>query len=121
MHTFLISYDLAHPALNKHALATAIMSLAQAWARPLECTWYIRGKIKECEVRDQLAALLDEEDGLIVQSVSEEAVLSNTQVRWFRQRQPQLDLQGGLTNIVAFPHQPAASQHTQDQAFAKAS
>ena len=107
MHTFLISYDLANPVRNKHALATAIMSIGASWARPLEQTWYVRGETNEAAVVERLSALLDDEDGLIVQPANEDAVLANTQLRWFRQRRPAFDLEAG-TNVVAFPAIPAA-------------
>ena len=105
MRTFLISYDLSQPARNKHALATTIMSLGASWARPLEHTWYLRADASEDDVLAPLATLLDDEDGLIVQAVAEEAVLANTHLRWFRQRRPAFDLDAD-TNVVAFPAAP---------------
>lgn len=105
MRTFLISYDLARPARNKHAMATVIMSLGASWARPLEQTWYVRADLDEADVESRLAGLLDDEDGLIVQAVAEEAVMTNTQLRWFRQRRPAFELEAG-TNVVAFPSVP---------------
>lgn len=102
MRTFLISYDLANPARNKHALATAIMSLGTSWARPLEHTWYMRAEVSETDIEARLGPLLDDEDGLIIQSVQEEGVLTNTQLRWFRQRRPAFDLDAH-TNVVVFP------------------
>ncbi len=113
MRTFLISYDLTQPARNKHAMATAIMALGASWARPLEHTWYLRADVCEADVRDRLTGLLDDEDGLIVQTVSEAGSLSNTQLRWFRQRQPQFELdRHDAANVVAFPVAPdiAANQ-----------
>lgn len=106
MRTFMISYDLAQPARTKHAMATAIMSLGTAWARPLEHTWYMRGETTEAEIETRLAQLLDDEDGLIVQAVSETGVLTNTQLRWFRQRRPAFELDAA-SNVVAFPSVPA--------------
>ena len=73
MRTFLISYDLARPNRNKHVLATAIMSLGQSWARPLEQTWYVRADVDETDIESRLAGLLDCDDGLIVQVVSDDA------------------------------------------------
>lgn len=107
MRTFLISYDLARPARNKHAMATIIMSLGSAWARPLEQTWYLRSDLAEGEIEGRLSSLLDDEDGLIVQSVAEQAVMTNTQLRWFRQRRPAFELETG-GNVVAFPSVPSA-------------
>ncbi len=107
MRTFLISYDLAKPARTKHAIATAIMSLGTSWARPLEHTWYLRDEdTTEADIEQRLAPLLDDEDGLIVQAVSEDGVMTNTQLRWFRQRRPAFELDAS-SNVVAFPCVPA--------------
>jgi hypothetical protein len=102
MRMFLISYDLAHPNRNKHVLATAIMSIGQSWARPLEQTWYVRADMAEADIETRLAGLLDADDGLIVQSVSDGAQLTNTSLRWFRQRRTPFDIETS-TNIIAFP------------------
>ena len=104
MRTFLISYDLAHPNRNKHVIATAIMSLGQSWARPLEQTWYVRADASEVDIEHRLCGLLDGDDGLIVQSVNDDAQLTNTSLRWFRQRRTPFDLESS-NNIIAFPLQ----------------
>ena len=106
MRTFLISYDLGRPARNKHAMATVIMSLGAAWARPLEQTWYVRAELQEGEIESRLSTLLDDEDGLIVQAVVDEGVMTNTQLRWFRQRRPAFEIEVG-GNVVAFPSVPS--------------
>ena len=106
MRTYLVAYDLAHPNRNKHVLATAIMSLGQAWARPLEHTWYIRAELKEADIEARLAGLLDGDDGLIVQEIQDEGRLTNTSLRWFRQRRTTFDLEEG-GNVVAFPSLPS--------------
>lgn len=100
MRLFLISYDLARSIRNKHAIATAIMNLSQAWARPLETTWYVRTNASDDDIQAELAGLLDSEDGLIVQAVSEAALLVNTSLRWFRRRRPVAE---ALGSILAFP------------------
>jgi hypothetical protein len=102
MRTFLIAYDLAKPNRNKHVLASTIMSLGSAWARPLEQTWYVKGELSEADVEQRLAELLDEDDGLLVQTVEAPAALAQTSLRWFRQRRPGFDV-GAETNIIAFP------------------
>jgi len=108
MRTFLISYDLARPHRNKHVLAQAIMSLGQSWARPLEQTWYVRTSSQDEEsIEAKLSDLLDIDDGLIVQAVAEEAALTNTSLRWFRQRRAGVDVVPG-GNVLAFPAVPAA-------------
>lgn len=102
MRTLLISYDLAKPFRNKHILAQEIMGLGTRWARPLEQTWYVSTDRDEIELEARLSALLDTDDGLLIQAVSEEAVLSNTQLRWFRQRRADTG-SAETTNIIAFP------------------
>lgn len=100
MRTFLVSYDLANPALNRNALSTAIMMLGQSWARPLAQTWYIRTDLGETDIESVLRELLHADDGLLLQSVDDEARLAGTQMRWFRQRPL---FQKTETNVVAFP------------------
>jgi hypothetical protein len=102
MRTFLIAYDLAKPNRNKHALASAIMALGTAWARPLETTWYVRADLSEDDIEGKLSGLLDEDDGLLVQPVEMAASLAQTSLRWFRQRRPGFDLDTA-SNVIAFP------------------
>jgi hypothetical protein len=102
MRTYLISYDLAKPHLVKHVVAQAIMALGRSWARPLEQTWYVRSEESEETLEQRLSRILDSEDGLLIQAVREDALLTNTSIRWFRQRQGGVET-GGDTNIIAFP------------------
>ncbi len=102
MRTYLISYDLAKPHLLKHVVAQAIMAAGQSWARPLEQTWYVRTEESEEALEAKLTRILDSEDGLLIQRVKEDAILTNTSVRWFKQRQGGVET-GGDTNIIAFP------------------
>jgi hypothetical protein len=102
MRTLLISYDLSKPHRNKHILAQEIMSLGARWARPLEQTWYVSTDCNEIEVEAKLASILDSDDGMVIQAVEEEAVLSNTQLRWFRQRRADTGT-AETTNVIAFP------------------
>ena len=88
MRTYLISYDLSKPELDKHVVAKAIMSVGASWARPLDQTWYVRTEEAEDTIASCLWGLLDDEDGLVIQAVKEEAVLMNTSLRWFRKRLP---------------------------------
>jgi len=112
MRTLIISYDLAQPHRNKHVLAQAIMALGRSWARPLEQTWYVRTEAREEQLETQLSGLLDPNDGLLIQAVEDDAVLTNTALRWFRQRQPGVEV-GVESNIIAFPSPalPADDQH----------
>jgi hypothetical protein len=105
MRTLIISYDLAKPHRNKHILAQAIMALGQSWARPLEQTWYIRTDASEALIELHLSTLLDPDDGLLIQAVKDDAVLTNAALRWFRQRQAGVEI-GPDTNVIAFPVVP---------------
>ncbi len=100
MQTFLVSYDLAATA-NRHAVNSAIMVLGNSWARPLDRTWYIKSDLDENDIQSVLNGLLDDDDGLIVQRVQDDAHLTNTSLRWFRQRP--LPQETAPTNVVAFP------------------
>ena len=104
MRTFLISYDLANPANNLHAITAAIMMLGTTWARPLGQTWYIKADLDEADIESVLANLLGDDDGLIVQCARDDAYLANTSLRWFKQRPLPQDM--AQTNIVAFPASP---------------
>lgn len=102
MRTYLISYDLAKPHLIKHIVAHAIMAAGQSWARPLEQTWYVRSNESEEALEAKLTRVLDIDDGLLIQRVKDDAILTNTSIRWFKRRQAGVET-GGDTNIVAFP------------------
>ena len=107
MRTFLVSYDLANPAMNQPYLTDAIMSLGEAWARPLANVWYLRTDGEQSMIEGRLARLLDEHDGLLVQAVREEAAFRNTGLRWFRRRRRDGDTEA--SNVLAFPALPDAA------------
>ena len=107
MRTLIISYDLAKPHLNKHVLAKAIMALGQSWARPLEQTWYVKTDTPEEQIEARLSSLLDGDDGLLIQAVKNDAVLTNTALRWFRQRCVSVEITAD-SNIIAFPQLPSS-------------
>lgn len=120
MRTFLVSYDLAAPATNRHAITTAIMMLGVSWARPLEQTWYIKADLAEDDIESVLAGLLADDDGMIVQCVRDDAHLANTSLRWFKQRPLPQDITE--TNVVAFPVTTERPAVTEDlHPFAEAS
>lgn len=120
MRTFLVSYDLAKPNRNKHVIAQEIMGLGDRWARPLESTWYVEGRVSAAEVERRLAGLLDTDDGLLIQQVENQAVLANTALRWFRQRRAGIDITPD-GNIIAFPAPPAPEPIEPELPFARAS
>ena len=113
MRTLIISYDLAQPHRNKHVLAQQIMTIGQSWARPLEQTWYVRTDAREEQIEAQLRGLLDPEDGLLIQATKDEAVMTNTALRWFRQRRAGIEM-GGDSNVIAFP-MPQPSEDDQQE------
>lgn len=123
MRTFLISYDLANPLQNKHAIAQSIMSAGERWARPLESTWYLTSDEDEASLAGRLQPLLDTDDGLLIQSVDDQAVLTNTSLRWFRQRrQPAAHADtASESNVVAFPAPSKPADDEPELPFAKAS
>jgi hypothetical protein len=100
MRTYLITYDLADT--RRHALSGAIMALGEAWARPLETTWYVQSKERPQLIESRLRSLIDSEDGLVIQQVEGNAVLLNTALRWFKRRRPETGA-GSTSNVVAFP------------------
>jgi hypothetical protein len=99
MRTYLITYDLADN--SRHALAGAIMQLGEAWARPLDSTWYVQSSERPDALERRLKDHLDADDGLLIQQVEANAVLLNTALRWFRKRRQHSS--ATATNVVAFP------------------
>ena len=108
MRTYLVSYDLAKPALNQPYLAEAIMSLGASWARPLANVWYLKAEQTPSEIEARLSRLLDEDDGLLVQETRGDALMLNTGLRWFRQRRRAVEIDA-IGNVVAFPSATAAA------------
>ena len=84
MRTYLITYDTAAP--SRHSVASAIMQLGDAWARPLDNTWYVQSTERAAVLESRLKTHLDSEDGLLIQQVEANAVLLNTALRWFKKR-----------------------------------
>ena len=105
MRTYLIAYDVAQANAVKHAIATELMRIGSAWARPLETTWYVQTDIAGDAIEHRLAHLLDTDDGLLIQPVQDAATLCNTALRWFRQRRDDLPAETvtRAPNVVAFP------------------
>jgi hypothetical protein len=119
MRTFLVSYDLAKPHLTKHVIAQAIMAAGASWARPLEQTWYVRTEDSDETLEAAIARHLDADDGLIIQAVKEEAVLTNTSLRWFKQRRAGIEVEEH-TNVIAFPMPAPAPSAQSELPFARA-
>jgi hypothetical protein len=109
MRTFLVCYDLAQPAFNKAAVVAAITSVGASWARPLDNVWYLRTDTDQGDLESTLRDAIDTDDGLLIQAVREEAVLLNTNLRWFRQRRVSGSDGGPADNVVPFPGATAAN------------
>jgi len=86
MHTYMISCDLTTAPQENSGLLHAIKGMAQAWARPLEMTWYVRTVLDIAEVETRLGAQLELEDCVLIQPVNAEAAMLNTTLRWFSPR-----------------------------------
>ena len=99
MRTYLITYDLSSP--TRHGIAAAIMQLGDAWARPLDTTWYVQSCERAAALERKLEPHLEGEDGLLIQQVEANALMHNTALRWFRKRRSESGTEAG--NVVAFP------------------
>ena len=128
MRTYLISYDLANPNAKKNVVAEIIQDLGPRWARPLDQTWYVTTEHSEAEIEHRLAWLLGEEDHLLIQAADNKAVLTNTKLRWFKQRPvAAVSAQQATSNVVAIepPHKNssnhAAPAYDEIQPYAQAS
>jgi len=86
MRTYLICYEIAAP--KRHALAGAVMELGEAWARPLDTTWYVQSADRADEIERRLRPFADAANGLLIQEVGARALLLNTSLQWFRKRRP---------------------------------
>ncbi|HXE87602.1 MAG TPA: hypothetical protein VN524_12510 [Hyphomicrobiaceae bacterium] len=86
MRTYLICFDITAP--KRHALAGAVMELGEAWARPLDATWYVQSAERADDIERRLRPFADAADGLLIQEVEARALLLNTSLRWFRRRRP---------------------------------
>jgi hypothetical protein len=62
------------------------MQLGEAWARPLDNTWYIQSTARADAIERGLRPFMDEADGLLIQEVEADALLLNTALRWFKKR-----------------------------------
>ena len=98
MRTYLITIDPAAP--NRHRIFQAIMQLGDAWARPLETTWYVQADERPGVLEQRLGSQLEAGTGFLVQQVETAAVLRNTAVHWFRKRRT---TEAAPDNVIAFP------------------
>jgi hypothetical protein len=95
------------------------MAAGQSWARPLEQTWYVRSEESEEALEAKLTRILDSDDGLLIQRVKDDAILTNTSIRWFKQRQSGIEINGD-SNIIAFPMAKPGPNDEPELPFAEA-
>ena len=62
------------------------MQLGEAWARPLDATWYVQSTERAETIERRLRPVADAADGLLIQEVEANALLFNTALRWFKRR-----------------------------------
>lgn len=90
--TLLVAYDLSPASEARSRLASAVMSLGEAWARPLDTVWLLRTSLSMEDVEHHLTLCLGADDGLMVQETRGEGRFANTAVRWFRPRREAADV-----------------------------
>lgn len=98
MRTYLINVDPAAP--NRHRIFQVIMQLGDAWARPMETTWYVQSGERPDALEQRLGRELAAGTSFLIQQVETAAVLHNTSVHWFRKRRAET---AQANNVVAFP------------------
>lgn len=84
--TLLIAYDLSNATACRTQIAELLMTVGEAWARPLDTVWMVRTSLSVEALETRLAPLLGSDDGLMVQDARGDAVFANTSLRWFRPR-----------------------------------
>lgn len=84
--TLLIAYDLAQSTARRAQIAELLMTIGEAWARPLDTVWMLRTSLTAEAMEARLSPLLGTDDGLMVQEARGDAAFANTSLRWFRPR-----------------------------------
>jgi len=100
--TLLIAYDLPQSTSSHSQIAELLMTIGEAWARPLDTVWMIRTSLSAEAVDGKLAPLLGAEDGLMVQEARREATFANTSLRWFKPRRQTALAALDMAAVVAF-------------------
>lgn len=114
--TLLIAYDLARPADTRPLIADLLMSIGEAWARPLDTVWMLRTRLSPEAVEARLAPLLEADDGLMVSEARGEAAFANTSLRWFRPRRRAAAQALEMAAVLAFPDAYSKLEASLDQA-----
>jgi len=84
--TLLVAYDLSQSTACRTQIAELLMTIGEAWARPLDTVWMVRTSLSADMLEGRLAPLLGADDGLMVQEARGDAAFANTNLRWFRPR-----------------------------------
>jgi hypothetical protein len=84
--TLLVAYDLSQTTACRAQIAELLMTIGEAWARPLDTVWMVRTNLTAEGFEARLAPLLGTDDGLMVQEARGDAAFANTSLRWFRPR-----------------------------------
>lgn len=69
MATHVVSYDLSNPGRNYKKVIEAIKTFP-GWCHALESVWIIDSTLSAGEIRDRLKSALDENDKLMVATMS---------------------------------------------------
>jgi hypothetical protein len=72
MRTLLVGYDLDKPGQNYPKLEAALKEFG-VWWHELDSTWIVRADLTTVQLRDQLAALVDSNDKLLVIDITGDA------------------------------------------------
>lgn len=113
--TLLVAYDLARPSETRPQIAEILMSIGEAWARPLDTVWMLRTQLAPEAIEERLAPLMGGDDGLMVQETRGEAAFANTNLRWFRPRRSVASEALRMAAVIAFPEpgQPCSDRFEQ--------
>jgi cellulose synthase/poly-beta-1,6-N-acetylglucosamine synthase-like glycosyltransferase len=84
MRTLLVACDDIGRLAPLDSLVATVRQSGECWTRVLDTVWYVRTSAPLDEVVERFVEALGDDDGLVIQSVSEEPVLINTMRRWFR-------------------------------------
>ncbi|MDO6568618.1 CRISPR-associated protein Cas2 [Alteromonas sp. 1_MG-2023] len=91
MKVYQINYDLRNQR-NYQDLITKIKSYG-TWAKPLESCWLIATEQSASQIRDTLASVMDNDDGLLVTRLQGEAAwrsldydIDSTMTNWLKEQ-----------------------------------
>ena len=72
MNTYLVSYDLGLPeTYNDYKILIEYIKSYSRWAKPLQSVWFIKTEKNVAQVRDEIKALVDSNDKILVINVTQ--------------------------------------------------